>query len=595
MASFPTTCSLFQGVALLLYELTFDLCMRFVFYLVSPSRKKLLYETLDHALTFEEYQAAAIQLDEVTKNRMWQINPVSRHYNYELIKARRGLIVQALDENDQAQLIRLLQASLVRNYGNITDLNLYNRAYSGTKMEIEDYVKLQTEAVRKIIDTPPEEGGVTVQRKMDLMHNGRQAYGRTCLVLQGGSIFGLCHLGVIKALHEQDMLPRIIAGTATGALMAALVATHVEADLDDLLRGDSINLEAFTRALDEAGVPAARPRSAGESIYQRFCPRTKRFMHSGYVLNVQHLEDCVRANVGDLTFEDAFKKTKRILNITITTHAGATPICLNYVTTPHILIWTAAMASSAPDANTSAVKIMCRNYDGQALPWTIPEPPRRTGNVRSRKSRSTDHDRSSPLSRVAELFNVNHYIVSQARPYLIPFLFRSPTSQSRRTSRESWPSYVFRMVGMELEHRLHQLDYFNLLPASIRRFLIDEKIPGSHITLVPQISIFDFKRLLRDPTPEEVDYWIRRGERSVWPAMSAIKVRGLVEREIERSYQMVRRRKVGEGFFELGRPGGGMAVGGIAGEKRKRARKKARTASEGAVGLVLGAGGSVPT
>ena len=77
--------------------------------------------------------------------------------------------------------------------------------------------------------------------------------------------------------------------------------------------------------------------------------------------------------------------------------------------------------------------------------------------------------------------------------------------------------------------------------------------------------------------------------------MSAIKVRGLVEREIERSYQMVRRRKVGEGFFELGRPGGGVAVGGIAGEKRKRARKKARTASEGAVGLVLGAGGSVPT
>lgn len=96
---------------------------------------------------------------------------------------------------------------------------------------------------------------------------------------------------------------------------------------------------------------------------------------------------------------------------------------------------------------------------------------------------------------------------------------------------------------MEMHHRLSQLDALNLLPASVRRFLIDETVPGASVTLVPELSAGDFLKLLETPSREGVDYWIRRGERSVWPAVKALEIRCAVESELDRGYQFVRRRK----------------------------------------------------
>lgn len=104
---------------------------------------------------------------------------------------------------------------------------------------------------------------------------------------------------------------------------------------------------------------------------------------------------------------------------------------------------------------------------------------------------------------------------------------------------------VLRLFTMELHHRLHQLDSLGLLPLSIRRFLVDEHIPAASVTLVPELSVSDFIRLLETPTQASLDYWILRGERSVWPAVGALKVRCAVETELDRGYQLVRRRKAG--------------------------------------------------
>jgi TAG lipase/lysophosphatidylethanolamine acyltransferase len=71
----------------------------------------------------------------------------------------------------------------------------------------------------------------------------------------------------------------------------------------------------------------------------------RRFLREGYFLDVTVLEECVRANVGDLTFEEAYIRTKRVLNITVaTTGRGGVPNLLNYLTAPNVV-------SISPSAN----------------------------------------------------------------------------------------------------------------------------------------------------------------------------------------------------------------------------------------------------
>ncbi|KAK5009726.1 triacylglycerol lipase [Cryomyces antarcticus] len=119
----------------------------------------------------------------------------------------------------------------------------------------------------------------------------------------------------------------------------------------------------------------------------------------------------------------------------------------------------------------------------------------------------------------------------------------SSSSSSLSASLSSLSVACVRLVVMELQHRLHQLDALSLLPPTIRRFLLDEAVPGASLLLVPELTPADFGRLLENPTKASVESWILRGERSVWPAIGALKVRCAVEVELDRGYQMVRRRK----------------------------------------------------
>ncbi|KAK3203857.1 hypothetical protein GRF29_106g811235 [Pseudopithomyces chartarum] len=497
--------------------------------------RDVLLEALASSNLYEEYEAVAFQLDEVLGYDLWRQNPTSKYYDYRLISERRRAIIEAREEDDILGLVSLLRSGLVRNLGNITAPRLFNRAYAGTKLLIEDYITQVALAVDYVTSYPvTAESGLTTQNKLDVLHDTRQAFGRSVLVLQGGAIFGLCHLGVVKALHLRGLLPRIIAGTATGALIAALVGVHTEDELLDFLKGSSIDLTAFTKKVET---------SSQSTWYQTLLRRIQRFKKDGYFLDVDVLEQVVRANVEDLTFEEAYLKTKRVLNITVsTTGGGGVPDLLNYLTAPNVLIWSAALASNASASTLyKQVTLLCKDDNGNITPWE----PSLSTKFRPWTHAAYADTRDSPLHRIAELFNVNHFIVSQARPYLAPFLrsdLHHPNpKQNGRKYQLSMP--ILRIIVMEIQHRLNQLNELGVLPPSIRRFLLDEKVPGQSLTLVPELTPKDFFRLLENPTKDAVDYWIRRGERSVWPAVGALKVRCAVEVELDRGYQLVRRRR----------------------------------------------------
>ncbi|KAF2089121.1 hypothetical protein K490DRAFT_72739 [Saccharata proteae CBS 121410] len=510
------------------------------------SPRDQLLETVADARLFEEWEASAFQLDEVLGYDLWRQNPTSKYYDYRLIYERLQAIIEVREDDDILSLVNLLRSGLVRNLGNITAPRLFNRAYAGTKLLIEDYITQVALAIEYVTAYPttPEQGqdtGLTNQAKLDVLHDTRQAFGRSALVLQGGAIFGLCHLGVVKALHLRGLLPRIIAGTATGALIAALVGVHTEDELLDFLTGEGIDLTAFAKHSKEKSEMEIDGYSQQQTSWlATLLRRLSRFIREGYLLDVGVLEKCVRANVGDLTFEEAYARTKRVLNITVTTTGGGVPNLLNYLTAPNVLIWSAALASNTTSsALYHPVILMCKNESGNIVPWA---------SAQEATFRHWTHasysDRESPLNRIAELFNVNHFIVSQARPYLAPFL-RSDLHHPnpRHDGKWSFSMPILRLIVMEIQHRLHQLDSLGCLPTEIRRFLLDENISGASLTLVPELTPRDFVRLMENPTRASIEYWILRGERSVWPAVGALKVRCAVEVELDRGYQLVRRRK----------------------------------------------------
>jgi TAG lipase / lysophosphatidylethanolamine acyltransferase len=192
-------------------------------------------------------------------------------------------------------------------------------------------------AVRAVADYPAQDFGaaLTDQAKLDVLHDTRQAFGRSALVLQGGSVFGLCHFGVVKALHLAGLLPRIIAGTATGALIAAFVGVHTDDELLGALSADGIDLTAFHRGRKSGKAGSFNwEESSWISATKR---RLRRLLREGNLLDVSVLEECVRDNVGDLTFEEAHLKTKRVLNITVSTASSGVPSVLNYLTAPNVV------------------------------------------------------------------------------------------------------------------------------------------------------------------------------------------------------------------------------------------------------------------
>jgi predicted acylesterase/phospholipase RssA len=71
-------------------------------------------------------------------------------------------------------------------------------------------------------------------------------------------------------------------------------------------------------------------------------------------------------NVGLYTFQEAFDKTGRIINITVAPNNNYDPPrLLNYLTAPHVCVWSAAAASSAVPGIFDSVSLVVKEPDGQ--------------------------------------------------------------------------------------------------------------------------------------------------------------------------------------------------------------------------------------
>ncbi|KAI9095925.1 acyl transferase/acyl hydrolase/lysophospholipase [Phlyctochytrium arcticum] len=462
------------------------------------------------ATTYQEWYESATALDDLLGFERWKAERISTEFDFNLISHRlqkmRDLRLQA----NEAELLFLLRSGFLRNLGGIGNPRLFSRSLTGTKHVITSYLN---EIVHELEQFAKFDGlyrGISVQKKVEFLHDSKQSFGHTALILEGGASFGLFHLGAVKALSEQSLLPRIISGSSVGALIAALVCVHSERDLPRIFEPNGIDLKAFAK----------------KDIKGNITRKVTRLLKHGYLMDVKVLENCVRSNVGDLTFEEAFQISNRVLNITVSsTRKYEIPRLLNYLTAPNVLIWSAACASAAMIGLYESVELLAKDNHGNIVHWSP-----------SAISWSDSTGESETLElKLAEQFNVNHFILSQASPHIAPFLPKWSEGQP-----ETILSKVSTLLSSEIRHRIMQICEIGVAPKSLLSLLQQRSHGQGYITIAPTLSSTDFYQLFSNPTYDSLNYWVLKGEQATWPVLSFIHSRTQIEYALDRVYRSLK-------------------------------------------------------
>jgi len=163
------------------------------------------------------------------------------------------------------------------------------------------------------------------------------------------------------------------------------------------------------------------------------------------------------------------------------------------------------------------------------------------------------------MERLSELFNVNHFIVSQVNPHIIPFLTtQSPTPIFYRA--------LYRMLSLgqsELDLRFSQMIEMGIAPTFLHRCLmvIRQNYVG-HVTIVPQWQWRDYFGLMEDPNGDVLKEFVKRGialffpisvnslmvsvgERATWELIPVIKNHLSIELTLDECVYALRCKAVG--------------------------------------------------
>ncbi|MES0873222.1 DUF3336 domain-containing protein [Sinimarinibacterium thermocellulolyticum] len=465
-------------------------------------------QDLDNAADYRSWREIALELDRLEGAEDWKQDDTSDDYDYLLIRERLTALRRLRQAGDARQLAFDLYEGLHGNLGNMSNPALYGIARVGTKRLIEEYIAEVTRCLDFVCAGDFPDFGF--EDKIQFFKRTAMAFGRSALLLSGGGTLGLFHLGVIKALHEAQLLPRVISGSSAGSIIAATVGTRLDEEIDALFQPGGLDLDAF-RAL---GLREA--------------------LKGGAMMDGAQLERCLAANIGDRSFVEAFDYSKRIICVTV---SPAEPHqqgrLLNYLTAPHVILRRAVLASCAVPGVFPPVALQARDYEGQIVPY-MPGKRWIDGTL------SAD----LPMLRIARLHNVNHYIVSQTNPHIVPFMARIDREQQGRRGVVPLAAELVKSGGSgALSLARKHLD-----PYGSGRVLgkIDNVVRQRYsgdINIYPRSTPRRVLRTFTNPTPEDIQRYVRSGERATWPKLERIRNQTRISRTFEDCLRLLKARE----------------------------------------------------
>ncbi len=466
------------------------------------SRKlRQLEKQLDRCDTYEEWRDVAQQHDALSGQQRWREVDQTRQYDYSQIRLRLDRLRSLRSRHDHQGLLFSLNEGIHGNMGGMGRSSLYRRAKFGTKHLIEQYIDEVADSLRFLAELDSDE--ISTQDKLDFFYRANICFGRSALMLSGGGVLGFYHMGVVRTLLKQGLLPRVISGSSAGSLVAGVVGTHTDKELEQFFDPANLHFEAEREA----------------SVFSRM------FFGSNPQIDVGDLENIVARLVPDLTFQEAYEKTGRQISITVApaeTHQRSR--LLNAITSPNVYVRSAVMASCAVPGVFPPVMLMAKNVHGEAQPYL---PTRRwvDGSIAD----------DLPAKRLSRLYSTNHYIVSMVNPIATPFLQRD----GKRNRVASALGSLGIGMGRELlnfyrgiaQKQGDNWPRFNLLLNSVHS-LMDQEYSGD-INIVPSFRWYSPGKILSHLTEKELVALVEGGEHSTYPNVEAIRICTKISRTME--------------------------------------------------------------
>ncbi|OJD19899.1 hypothetical protein AJ78_00093 [Emergomyces pasteurianus Ep9510] len=491
-------------------------------------KKRILSLRLRQATTLPDWLDIAGELDELDGNNEWKATFECDEYDPVLVQRRLHDLENARLTCDAAAMTHIIRTALSRDLGGMTNKSIYNHSRIGTKNLVDQYITTAAETISTLLDVSRKYDfdGAESRYLLEQLLAARQAFGRSALLLSGGATFGMNHIGVAKALWETRLLPRIISGSSAGSIVSAVLCVYTDEELPEVL--SNVGYGDFSVFSDEDN----RLR-----VFQRLT----RFIKHGSFFDIAHLTRVMRDLLGDVTFQEAYNRTRRILNIGVS-NAGIyeLPRLLNYITAPNVLIWSAVATSCSVPLIFSSSSLMAKDpITGEITEWH--DAPHRWIDG------SVDHD--LPMTRLSEMFNVNHFIVSQVNPHVVPFIPQEETfffsDVVEKQLESGWMQYLTGVARDEALHRMHVLSEIGVFPNILRqlRSIMSQRYHGD-INILPQIPYDVFPSILRNPTSEFMAQACLSGERATWPKLGRIRNHCAVELALDSAVQTMRARVI---------------------------------------------------
>ncbi|NNK38657.1 MAG: DUF3336 domain-containing protein [Xanthomonadales bacterium] len=440
------------------------------------------------ANSYEEWLAAAMILDHLDGLDKWRESNESEDYDWKLLASRVRLLRRLRKQKDLDQLIFRLREELHGNLGNMANPHLYQHARSGTKKLINNYIDEVCEALILLCDSDVKT--LPPMRKRIFLKRAARSFGRSALLLSGGASLGLFHMGVIKELEEQGILPRVVTGASAGSIVAGILATHTDEEMEALYERNDWHFE---------WVRLFRPND---------------IMRERGVLDQKVLQQCINENISDMTFLEAYQHTNRILNISVSpADSHQFPRLLNYLTAPNVLVRRAALASAAIPGIFPPVQLRARNFAGKSVAY-MPQNRWIDGSVHS----------DIPKEKVNRLHNINHYIVSQTNPHVVPFLSEEIEDTGLLPFIQD---VIIKAPMVQIEHLLELVKtHFNIpgLDSVIKKaHAVASQTYSGDITIYPERNLLSVTRMFNNLGPEQMEAMMLEGRRATWPKIERIR------------------------------------------------------------------------